>query len=204
MKSSQPPAPATWLLEHLVPEGKNEVLAGDLLEAFGQQGSAAWYWRQVLAAIMVGFLQELRLRWVAILFAIVCSSAVPWLHIWFTPQFQSLFYFGIRLAWPLSLISQIAFFTLFNAVMLVIALSVYLAVMRNFNPRRFSQALLVALPVLALGSAGFLCGLASPLPNFVKVILAVRLPLFFGLLISMWMTVPRYSRHPPLDFRQRT
>jgi len=34
--------------------------------------------------------------------------------------------------------------------MLVIALGVYLAVTRSFNRRRFSQALLVALPMLAL------------------------------------------------------
>lgn len=188
MKSSQPPALATWLLEHLVAEGKNEVLAGDLLEEFGRQGSTARYWRQVLAAIMVSFLQELRVRWTAILVAIVCSSAVPWQHLWFSRQFQSLFQFGIRLPWPLSLISQIVFLTLFNAAMLVIVLSMYLAVTRNSNPRRFSQALLVALPVLALGNTSLIFGSTLHQHFFVRVL--EHLPLFFGLLISMWIAVP--------------
>ena len=44
MKASRPPVLASWLLKHLVP---NEILAGDLLEEFGERGSA-WYWRQVL------------------------------------------------------------------------------------------------------------------------------------------------------------
>lgn len=54
MKSSQPPALATWLIEHLIPGSRNEALAGDLLEQFGQGRSALWYWRQVLVAILVG------------------------------------------------------------------------------------------------------------------------------------------------------
>jgi hypothetical protein len=190
MKSSQPPPLATWLLEHLVPESKNEVLAGDLLEGFGQHGSATWYWRQVLAAIMVSFLQELRVRSTAILFSVVCSSLVPWRHIWNTPQFKSLSHFGSGLPWPLSLISQIALFTLFDAVMLVFVFGVYLAVRGSFNLHRFSQALLVALPVLALASTGIMFSTASPLPLFVKVDLAARLPLFLGLLTSIWIVAP--------------
>lgn len=55
MKSSQPPALATWLLDHLVPGGMSDALAGDLLEQFGQQRSA-WYWRQVLAGGISGSL----------------------------------------------------------------------------------------------------------------------------------------------------
>jgi hypothetical protein len=66
MKSSKPPALATWLVEHLVPGNRNEALAGDLLEQFGQGRSVAWYWRQVLVAILTGFLMEWRiLAWAA-------------------------------------------------------------------------------------------------------------------------------------------
>jgi hypothetical protein len=60
MKSSKPPGLATWLLEHSKPGGKNEALAGDLLEQFSQGRSVAWYWRQVLVAILAAFLKEWR------------------------------------------------------------------------------------------------------------------------------------------------
>jgi hypothetical protein len=190
MKSPQPPVLATWLLDHLVPGGISEALAGDLLEQFGQQRSAAWYWRQVLAAIIVSFLRELRVRSIAILLAIACSSVVPWRHIWITPQFKSLSNFGFRLPWPLSLTYQITLLTLLNTIMLVIAFGMYLAVTRSFNRRRFSQALLVALPVLALASTGLMFGMALPLPLFLKLDLAARLPLFLALLISIWIGAP--------------
>ena len=51
MTASRPPSAAAWLLEHL--GGENEALAGDLLEEFRRGRSAAWYWRQVLVAIVV-------------------------------------------------------------------------------------------------------------------------------------------------------
>jgi hypothetical protein len=190
MKSSQPPALATWLLDHLVPGGMSDALAGDLLEQFGQQRSAAWYWRQVLVAILVSFLRELRVRSIAILLAIAYTSVVPWRHIWMTPQFKSLSHFGFRLPWPLSLTYQIALLTLLNAIMLVISFRVYLAVTRSFNRRRFSQALFVALPLLTLASTGLMFGMALPLPLFLKLDLAARLPLFLALLIPMWIGAP--------------
>lgn len=201
MKSSQPPALATWLLDHLVPGGMSEALAGDLLEQFGQQRSAAWYWRQVLAAIIVSFLRELRVRSISILLAIACSSVVPWRHIWITPQFKAISSFGFRLPWPLSLTYQIALLTLLNAIMLVIAFGVYLAVTRSFNRSRFSQALLVALPMLAIASTGLMFGMALPLPLFLKLDLAARLPLFLALLISIRIGAPNapcvYSKRIP-------
>jgi hypothetical protein len=64
MKSSEPPALATWLLEHIRFSNTDEALAGDLLEEFTQRRSAAWYWRQVLLAIVVGFGKEVRIHWV--------------------------------------------------------------------------------------------------------------------------------------------
>src|SRR5258708_2288676 len=104
MKSSQPPSLATWLLEHLVPGGKNEALEGDLLEDFRRRDSVAWYWRQVFMAILVGCSKELRKRWVVIVFAIIYSSAIPWKQIWLNVEFESLLHLGLKLAWPLSLI----------------------------------------------------------------------------------------------------
>jgi hypothetical protein len=73
MKPSDPPELATWLLEHFVLGNKNEALAGDLLEEFRQRRSVAWYWRQVLGAILVGFLSELRAQWLAVGFEVLLA-----------------------------------------------------------------------------------------------------------------------------------
>jgi len=61
---SEPPALATWLLEHIRFSNTGEALAGDLLEEFTRGRSAAWYWRQVLLAIVVGFGKEVRIHWI--------------------------------------------------------------------------------------------------------------------------------------------
>ena len=56
MRPSIPPRLATWLFNRLGP--RNVELAGDLIEEYKSGRSAAWYWRQVLIAITVGFRTE--------------------------------------------------------------------------------------------------------------------------------------------------
>lgn len=51
MTQRNPPEIATWLLEHI--GRKNPSLAGDLIEEYRHGRSIAWYWRQVLIAIIV-------------------------------------------------------------------------------------------------------------------------------------------------------
>jgi hypothetical protein len=62
MRSSPPPALATWWLERLRFGARNDFLLGDLVEEYGQGRSRAWYWRQVLVALVVSFGSELRAR----------------------------------------------------------------------------------------------------------------------------------------------
>jgi hypothetical protein len=150
MKASRPPVLASWLLKHLVP---NEILAGDLLEVFGERGSG-WYWRRELAAIIVRFFHELRVRWTAVLFAFVLIIAVPLRYIWGSLQFRSILHFGVRLPWPVSLISEIAVNTLFNIIILVVAIGLYLVVVRNSSPRKLAHAFVTGLSVVALSISG--------------------------------------------------
>lgn len=58
MKSLQPPSGPTWLLIRL--GHRNDALTGDLIEEYSQGRSVAWYWRQVLVAIVVDFGKEVR------------------------------------------------------------------------------------------------------------------------------------------------
>jgi hypothetical protein len=87
MSASQPPRFATWLLHHLASSPRPESLAGDLIEQYRHGHSAAWYWRQVLAAILAGVTRDIRahkllaLRAVAIgwFLYILFSFPVIWL-----------------------------------------------------------------------------------------------------------------------------
>ena len=75
MKRSQPPVLATWLLEHARFSTTDGAIAGDLLEEFHRGRSAAWYWRQVLAAIVVGCASEARHHRVLAIRAILITWA---------------------------------------------------------------------------------------------------------------------------------
>ena len=193
MKSSQPPLLATWLLEHLVLGGKNEALTGDLLEDFRRRGSVAWYWRQVFMAIRVGCSEELRARRIEIIFAIICSSAVPWEQVFLNFEFQCLLLLGLKMVWPVSLIYQISVLTLLDALALLAAFSVYLGVTKSLTLLRFLNGLFVALFVVSLGNIGltFLWVLQPPTLLFH---IAWRLPLFFGLVLAMWVASPGARR----------
>jgi hypothetical protein len=59
MKSSHPPAVATWMLEHLRSGKPNEYLVGDLIEEYERGRSKGWYRKQVLSAIVMSFWKEI-------------------------------------------------------------------------------------------------------------------------------------------------
>lgn len=79
MKTSQPPILATRLLEKLAPGPHEDAVAGDLIEQYRQGRSAAWYWRQVMLAIVVGLAKDRArggtaiLDWLLVLLLIIVS-----------------------------------------------------------------------------------------------------------------------------------
>lgn len=87
MRSSRPPALASTLLERLVVGPNRDVLVGDLIEQYTQGRSVAWYWRQVVMAIVVSVAKDVRdhkllaVRSVAIgwLLYVLLSFPVNWL-----------------------------------------------------------------------------------------------------------------------------
>lgn len=161
MKPSKPPALAAWMLDHLLWGGRNDALAGDLLEEFRRRGSVAWYWRQVFKAILASFSNEVRADWVmvwTILFTtgwVFCLYAIP-IVAWPVPM-NVLFrldhylvahgYYGTFI-WYLSWrMFQYAMPFLFQVVA---PLTLYLAGARTLGLRGFTRGLLLAV-VITLG-----------------------------------------------------
>jgi len=108
--------------------------------------------------------------------------------------FQSLVVWGISLPWPASLFFSIAFLSAFEAMVLLVALSAYLGATRSFNLRGFLNGLLVALLVLGLGNIGVTFLWVMQLPPLFFYYVVWRLPLFFGLVLSMWVARPIAAR----------
>jgi hypothetical protein len=80
MRSSQPPAGATWLLERFNFGRRNDALIGDLIEEYGNGRSGAWYWRQALTTVAVAFCQEIRAHKVLAVRAVVTGWAVWYVY----------------------------------------------------------------------------------------------------------------------------
>ena len=60
MRKRSPPAVATWLLAHFASDYQRDALAGDLIEQYHLGRSRCWYWKQVVAALLVAGAQVLR------------------------------------------------------------------------------------------------------------------------------------------------
>ena len=76
MTDMRPPALATWLLKRAA--RGNDALVGDLFEEHRRRRSVAWYWRQVLTAVVVNRSGEtLLVLGIVALFLIGSRFSVP-------------------------------------------------------------------------------------------------------------------------------
>jgi hypothetical protein len=186
MKSSKPPALATWLVEHLIPGSRNEALAGDLLEQFGQGRSVAWYWRQVLVAILTGFLMEWRiLVWAAI---VTVCWAFPLYYGHFGNKILTQYAFGLETHrhWFLPLIYATARFTWLAIGPICFASVIYWVITADLTTKHSLRKTWLCLlkGYVAVALSTFLL-LAFLPPAFVGSTVGL-LPVFFGMLVSMW------------------
>ncbi len=194
MKSSKPPTPAAWLLERLAARENREALAGDLSEQFNQGRSVAWYWRQVLAAIFVGFANQLCSQWVAVSLSGLCTGIFMALAIhapvWSVPLLSSFHGWALRLDWPLSFICLTILYLAVAAVEFLAAVGLYLALRRRFDLRHLLWGTLVGLLVYV--GVNTVLGLSIWLfldpdhPGLLGLVIGY-LTLFFSLLVSMWL-----------------
>jgi hypothetical protein len=78
MRRTEPPSMATWLLEHGRPGGGDDALSGDLLEEFNSgHRSTNWYWRQVISACGLEWLESVRVRASLFVFCLLWSMPAP-------------------------------------------------------------------------------------------------------------------------------
>ncbi len=213
MTLKNPPALAAWILEHLV-FGGNEALAGDLLEEFRSGRSAAWYWRQVLIAMALGFFKDLRTHWLALCFAALWTLPVVAFQVYLVRRMaQSPFVAQRwRLAWPYSTICDLAFdigcdlLYIWAGLALCFVLASLIA--RTLNLRRLTRSLWTSVLTYILAFAALLAVLAAfPLhgrPLDVRHVaagqlllithwtgLAVRFPYFLALFMGIRGLLPR-------------
>jgi hypothetical protein len=79
MDAPFPPRLATWLLQKLAPEYRAESFAGDLLEEFRAGKGNAWYWRQVLTAVLLNGWRFWNTAGLTFFAALAAGWAVYWL-----------------------------------------------------------------------------------------------------------------------------
>ena len=149
MNRSKPPALASWLLEHLTRRTQNDALAGDLLEEFRSGRSAAWFWRQVLLAILASVASALRGASFALGFAFLWTLGAPlWGRYFFPSQIHKLLQLApswyAYFQWPWSTIFEISLLSTLTAIPVVVGMSLYIVVSRQFSRRRLFFAVLLA------------------------------------------------------------
>jgi hypothetical protein len=60
MNNREPPKMAVWLLKRWASPYRRDSLLGDLLEMYRADRSRLWYWRQVIAALILARARALR------------------------------------------------------------------------------------------------------------------------------------------------
>jgi hypothetical protein len=202
-KSVEPPKLATWLLERFSPE--SGPLAGDLIEAFKHGRSSSWYWKQVLAAILIALLQLMRRNIALFAYTVACSAAIS--IAWFFmfpnaardsvfPRVFALYSRSYGIDWPWSFTYQMSFLTAFQTAIVMVALIAHLTISRQLRRRNVLQALLVVVVVLATGNVALplISGLLSGLQWGGWV--CVSAPAAIALILGNWKATR--SRGSPL------
>jgi hypothetical protein len=212
MRPNDPPAIATWMLEHLTLGHKNEALAGDLLEEFKHGRSIAWYWRQALVAIVLGFASELRTQWPAVVYAALWSVPQPAYSFYVVRRIQDSSFVTRewQLAWPYSTLCDLAFTIVSDALYVWVGLALYFLAfswaMKSLSLQRLTRGLWISVLVYVAVFAGLLAYTAvfpfhahpidvrqvTPVSLFTDPrFLSFRLRFFLTLLISIWAAGPR-------------
>lgn len=215
MESAEPPRLARWLLEHCSAPGRDEALAGDLLEELRAGRSPEWYRRQALNAVTVSWMRVLGARGMLFLFAVLWSSLAPaWKvftdHLQDQPVFTEIWSkFG-----SIWILPAFALWVALHSAFLWIGILIYLVCIGalrnsfrdNFVRHASSVATVIFLPVA--GMMFILMNLYS-FPGLINERLAstplaqildwrmpadvLRIPYFIALICALWQATPRFA-----------
>lgn len=212
MSRGDPPPAARWLMEKLTFGSASDSLAGDLLEEFRSGRSLSWYWRQVLAAILVSGLRELRGRRSIFGFALLWSALTPALYLNYS-RFLSHSSFLDKLwslPWPWSTICAMAVYLGPDLLVLWIGMALYLSlhfcIKRELGFPRLGRGLLVSLvfyvllmlAVVVMPNRGSGIDLRTATVTSLlcdPYFMLLRIPGLLSLILATWVALPRSRPH---------
>jgi hypothetical protein len=211
MKRAAPPTLALWMVEHLVPRGHCDGLAGDLLEEMAAGRTSRWYWRQAGGAVVTGWLSVLRDQRPMLLLALLWASLGPaWIACFNALEGGAL---ASRPEWRMdSSWGQISTFStwmilnllfIWTPVLLCLVPGTWIS--RNFSRSRFPLAFLlsgfvyvagyfvtyVLMIVFAFPGPSIPWQRFTPLAEATDIspwALALRLPYLLAVLCALWVT----------------
>ncbi len=217
MNHREPPALATWMLDHLRSSESNEALSGDLLEAFRTGRSTGWYWYQVIAAIAIAWGRNVWHHRITLFFAALWSVFSPaWLLVLVVFNFGGLVGYTSRIPFPWSFISAIICVAMDAMLFIWLGVAVYsilhLLAFGKLFFRSVRKGFLWGLVAYALAQAGKIAiDIHYPQPlshaehwgsltmigvieNFGAWSTLMRFPYFIGTATTLWFLASRDKR----------
>jgi hypothetical protein len=203
-----------WLLEKLSLSGKNDALAGDLLEQWHQGQTPAWFWRQVVSAVGRNAGRAAVDAMPAVLFSLGWSLLFPWwreaMAEWLPRAVPEQW---MRLAWPRPALLEVSYGVVPAIGFVWLGALVYLVVRRERlagrSALRVVSGLSASLNVLLLATVALLHHFETP--DLMAVtgahfyfgyqVMGISLPLAASLLTALLIAE---GRRPRVAKGQRT
>lgn len=202
MRPANPPVIATWILEHLTFGGKNDSLAGDLLEEFRCGRPASWYWRQVWIAAARGIIKEVSNHWLVMIFAALWTVPQAAFVIYFVvPAVYKITAFTAPIEWLNSAVCALLVWKgleiAFPWAGLILYILLHWLMTPSHNVRRIVRSLWISPLVYIAASAGELALRLAPHNLILGGYMIWRLPVFLSVLIGLWVALPGRENGAP-------
>jgi hypothetical protein len=204
------------MLEHCTPDDRDDALTGDLLESFYSGRTNGWYWRQVVQACSIAWINSLRARTSLLVFALLWSILAPaWRALVDRVEDSRWVDWIWRLKWagPLSSLAVLAVWVALNAIFLWSGMLIFLlaqpgaAKALRWRSRAFLTALLVFVPAYAatfvvvnlywysfFADTRVASTAVGQIADLRMLADATRVPYFVAILCALWGTAPRRVR----------